>query len=81
MVFSWFVGDFFKSAYYIIYNVPIQLILTTAFQLVIDTLIVIQIKMYKEIKPTADQVRSLQTLGNIKEEIEGNIYDNIVNIK
>lgn len=46
MIMTWFIGDFLKTIYFVIKLQPFQFILSGAFQLAIDTLIVIQIMAY-----------------------------------
>lgn len=46
MIVTWFIGDFLKTMYFIIKLQPFQFIISGAFQLLIDTLILIQIMAY-----------------------------------
>lgn len=74
MIFAWFAGDFFKGTYYLIYNAPIQLIFTTGFQLLIDTLIVVQFYLYRVPKPRIDEVRNLQVVDGKPSPAESKDY-------
>jgi len=50
MILCWFAGDLFKTTYYIYTKSPAQLIICSFFLLTVDTLILIQIWMYKQNK-------------------------------
>ena len=47
MIATWFLGDFFKTIYYLIEFQPIQFQIGGAIQLAVDLLIVIQIIVYQ----------------------------------
>ena len=48
MIFTWFVGDFFKTLYFIIEAQPFQFIMCGVVQLSVDILIVLQILTYSK---------------------------------
>lgn len=46
MIATWFVGDFFKTLYYVMERQPFQFIMCGAVQLTVDILIILQIIAY-----------------------------------
>jgi hypothetical protein len=48
MIGSWFVGDFFKTLYYVIEHQPFQFTMCGAVQLTVDILIILQIIAYSK---------------------------------
>eukprot|EP01017_Pseudomicrothorax_dubius_P028240 TRINITY_DN3346_c0_g1_i5.p2 TRINITY_DN3346_c0_g1~~TRINITY_DN3346_c0_g1_i5.p2 ORF type:complete len:143 (-),score=25.11 TRINITY_DN3346_c0_g1_i5:30-458(-) len=50
LIISWFLGDAFKTVYYVLRNQPLQFILCGITQLFIDIVILFQITLYKDKK-------------------------------
>ena len=50
LILSWFVGDMFKTIYYIFKAQPTQFVICGIVQLTIDILILLQIQKYSEKK-------------------------------
>lgn len=48
MIGTWFIGDFFKTLYYIMERQPFQFTMCGAIQLVVDILIILQIIAYSK---------------------------------
>lgn len=51
MIGSWFVGDFFKTLYFVMEKQPFPFIMCGAIQLTVDILIILQIIAYSKISP------------------------------
>lgn len=63
LVLTWFLGDFFKTIYYILEAQPVQFIMCGTIQLTVDILIILQIAAYKQnIKPA--EVKSDERVDN-----------------
>jgi uncharacterized protein with PQ loop repeat len=48
LILTWFVGDFFKTIYFIINKQPAQFILCGSIQLTVDLIILIQLILYRK---------------------------------
>lgn len=48
MVFTWFIGDLYKTAYFITRQAPFQFIICGCIQIMFDTLIFLQVLCYKK---------------------------------
>lgn len=48
LVFTWFLGDFFKTLYYIIEFQPVQFIMCGTIQLTVDIMIILQIIAFRK---------------------------------
>ena len=62
LVLTWFLGDFFKTIYYILETQPVQFIMCGTIQLTVDIMIILQIAAYKK-NIEVSQVRSDERLG------------------
>lgn len=62
LVLTWFLGDFFKTIYYILEMQPVQFIMCGTIQLTVDIMIILQIAAYKK-NIEVSQVRSDERLG------------------
>ena len=62
MIFTWFIGDFVKTLYFIVELQPIQFIVGGAIQLAVDLMIIIQIMAFKGNYETVKVVNEIPTL-------------------
>ena len=57
MVLTWFVGDAFKTVFFIARHAPAQFIMCGAIQLIVDVLVAIQMRLYANTSDVAPQLR------------------------